>query len=126
LPCARDQTDCRTGRPGVSADAFVTLPVSLAGKEGVDELVQQTRGLFNMESPEAEVFPLQIAFNLVTDARRGKAISQILRIAVNTKPQLGWQRGLWSNSAQRPAPLFFGAAMALHARTRQPLEIESP
>jgi len=44
----------------ITAEAFVALPVSLAGKPGVDELVEQTRGLFNMESPERKSLPSRL------------------------------------------------------------------
>jgi aspartate-semialdehyde dehydrogenase len=39
--------------------------VSSAGKEAMDELWSQTRGVFVNEAPPAEHFPKQIAFNLI-------------------------------------------------------------
>jgi len=39
--------------------------VSGAGKEAVDELWSQTRGLFVSDAPEARVFTKQIAFNVI-------------------------------------------------------------
>ena len=99
----------------VSADAFVTLPVSLAGKEGVDELVRQTRGLFNMESPEPEVFPLQIAFNLLPNAQ---AIPNYARLLTQATARLA--DGFLVGFSVTTGPLFFGAAMALHVRTVAP------
>lgn len=106
----------------VFADAFVTLPVSLAGKEGVDELVQQTRGLFNMESPEAEVFPVQIAFNLVPSALEKQFPDYELQL---TQTTARLAEGAVVEFSAATGPLFFGAAMALHVRTRQSLEIEA-
>ncbi len=105
----------------VSAEAFVTLPVSMAGKEGVEELVEQTRGLFNMESPEPEVFPLQIAFNLIPKMREKGAPSYETLLAQTTARLAN---GASVGYTAVTGPLFFGAAMALHVRTAQSLDIE--
>ena len=106
-----------------SAEAFVTLPVSLAGREGVDELVEQTRGLFNMESPEPEVFPLQIAFNLIPKVRELSAPDYESRLAQATA-QLA--DGVSVGYSVVTGPLFYGAAMALHVRTIAPeMDIEA-
>jgi len=105
----------------ISAEAFVTLPVSLAGKEGVDELVQQTRGLFNMESPEPETFPLQIAFNVIPKmAEKGGADYEMLLEQATARLVNDAAVGFTAVTG----PLFFGAAMALHVRTAQNLDIE--
>jgi len=97
----------------VQAEAFVTLPVALAGKSGVDELVNQSRGLFNMESPDPEVFPLQIAFNVIPqmDDEAGRYSPGRLSALVRDRlpsADIGFSV-TW-------APLFYGAATALHAR----------
>lgn len=107
----------------VTAEAFVALPVSLAGKPGVDELVEQTRGLFNMESPEPAVFAQQIAFNLLPKALEkdphGDAPDYEQTLAATTaRLANGVQVGFSAVSA----PLFFGAAMALHVRSAQALD----
>ena len=39
--------------------------VSGAGKEAMDELWNQTKGIFVTDAPEAKVFPKQIAFNVI-------------------------------------------------------------
>ncbi len=105
----------------VSAEAFVTLPVALAGKEGVDELLQQTRGLFNMESPEPEAFPLQIAFNIVPKMqdKGGEDYEKLLSLSTARLAN-----GVSVGYTAVTGPLFFGAAMALHVRTTQTLDIE--
>jgi aspartate-semialdehyde dehydrogenase len=41
--------------------------VSGAGQKGIDELEQQTRGMFAMQEPEAKKFPHRIAFNLLPE-----------------------------------------------------------
>ena len=104
----------------VTADAFVALPTALAGQDGVEELANQSRGLFNMESPEPEVFPLQIAFNLVPHGAMGDVPSYEGRLA-ETTAKLAARAAfsvVW-------APLFFGAAAALHTRTEQALDVQA-
>jgi len=101
-----------------SAEAFVALSVAMAGKVGVDELSNQTRGLFNLASPDPEVFPLQIAFNLMPlpdqtyDARLAEATDRLLGKSV----EIGY------SSIQ--ASMFFGAAVMLHVRAAQAVDLE--
>jgi aspartate-semialdehyde dehydrogenase len=45
--------------------ATLCHPASGVGKEGMDELWTQTRGVYVNEAPPAEQFPKQIAFNLI-------------------------------------------------------------
>ncbi|MEW5769617.1 MAG: Asd/ArgC dimerization domain-containing protein [Pseudomonadota bacterium] len=97
----------------VLAEAFVSLPVALAGKAGVDELLSQSRGLFNMESPDPEVFPLQVAFNVqpLPDDAAQRYSPRALAAAMRARqlPDVPGFSVSW-------APLFYGAATALHAR----------
>lgn len=101
-----------------SAEAFVALSVAMAGQVGVDELSNQTRGLFNLASPDPEVFPLQIAFNLMPlpdqtyDARLAEATDRLLGKSV----EVGY------SSIQ--APIFFGAAVMLHVRAARAVDLE--
>ena len=107
----------------LAADAFVTLPTACAGKDGLDELLTQTRGLFNMETPETAVFPLQIAFNLVPgvaasgdtpyDVALGEAAQKLLGGGDDVVFSVTW------------APMFYGAAAMLHARTREALDVDA-
>jgi aspartate-semialdehyde dehydrogenase len=104
------------------AEVFVTLPVALMGKPGVDELVNQCRGLFNMESPDPEVFPLQIAFNLLPQMDHGpqRYAPAGLSSAV-AKAHSEWKVGFsvsW-------APVFYGAVTALHVRLEHPMEVDA-
>ena len=106
----------------VSADAFVFLPASYAGQDGVDELANQARGLFNMESPEPEVFPLQIAYNLVPYGSILDAPSYESVLAASTARIAG---GVSAAFSVVWAPLFFGAAISLHARTLSALDAKA-
>jgi aspartate-semialdehyde dehydrogenase len=98
----------------------VTLPVALMGKAGVDELVNQSRGLFNMESPEPEVFPLQIAFNIIPQmdlATQRYSPATLSRAVEKIFPSLrvGYTVA-WS-------PVFYGAMTALHVRLEHPVDL---
>lgn len=109
------------GKGVEQAEAFVTLPVALAGKAGVDELVNQARGLFNLESPDPEVFPLQIAFNIIPQLDVGSqryspsglasALSGLTTLA-HPGFTVAW------------APVFYGAMTALHVRLAQAVDLD--
>lgn len=105
---------------GLQGDAWVALPVAYAGQEGVEELANQSRALFQMESPEAEVFPLQIAFNLLPYGSPVEAPAEEDRLAEATARLAP---GVEVAFSMIHAPLFFGAALCLHARTGQPVAL---
>ena len=100
------------------ADAFVALSVAMAGKAGVDELSEQTRGLFNLASPDPEIFPLQIAFNLMPlpDQEYDATLAEATRRLLGKSLAVGY--------SSIHAPMFFGAAVMLHARTAQPVALD--
>lgn len=102
----------------VHADAFVALPAAYAGQDGVEELANQTRDLFNMESSEPEVFPLQLAFNLMPygDPKDAPVYESALAMATTRLAEVAEVTFsvVW-------APLFFGAATQLHVRTASPV-----
>lgn len=102
------------------AEAFVTLPVALAGKPGVDELVNQSRGLFNMEPPDPEVFPLQIAFNVIPQMDDATHRYSPGRLSAMVRDQLSLPA---TGFTVAWAPLFFGAATALHVRLGEPVGV---
>lgn len=101
------------------ADAFVALPAACAGQDGVEELANQARALFNMESPEPEVFPLQIAFNLMPHG----AISDTPSYEDSLERRAAKLMGNAEISFSVVwAPVFFGAAVTLHARVAESLD----
>lgn len=99
------------------AEAFVALSVAQMGKVGVDELSNQTRGLFNLDAPDPEVFPLQIAFNLMPLPDQ----EYDARLAETTQRLLGQPMTVEFSCVQ--APMFFGAAIMLHVRTREGVDL---
>lgn len=103
------------------------LPVAAAGEAGIAELAAQTRALFAMETPEPEVFPLQIAFNLIPqvdaiDQDGGSAAER--ETAVRLGRLLGTPDLPVSVTAVW-APLFYGAALAVHATTQSAVDVEA-
>jgi aspartate-semialdehyde dehydrogenase len=99
-------------------------PASHAGRRGIDELAQQTRDLLAGVSPECEVFPQRLAFNLIPQV--GDFVTG------------GRTRGEWLLESQLRrlldlsdlpitvtsvyAPAFFGQACAVHVETERPLD----
>lgn len=113
--------------PIAGVQASVNLPVSHLGQAGIDELSQQTRALFAMESPDAECLPPRIAFNLVPQVpeSRIEARSRFERATEDalirelTLADLPIQvMALW-------APVFYGYSAVLHLSLSEPLDPES-
>jgi aspartate-semialdehyde dehydrogenase len=93
----------------------LALPVAVAGKAGVEELADQSRRLFNLESPEPEAFPLQIAFNLLPYFSGSASIAYESALSAAAARLSG---GIAPGFSVCWAPLFHGAAIALHVRGR--------
>lgn len=103
-----------------SAHAFVAWPLAALGKDGVEELVHQTRALFAMETPDAEVLPVRIAFNLVP-ASVGAGLDRERALATWFEargPGVDWLVScVW-------APLVHGGAAILHGRLAGDVRLE--
>jgi aspartate-semialdehyde dehydrogenase len=102
-----------------STDIFAALPVSMAGRSGVEELARQTQSVFAMEEAEPEHFPVRIAFNLIpqTGHSLGEGEIDLERMcSADLRAQLGLPElpvlftAAW-------APIFYGNAMAIHSVT---------
>jgi len=112
--------------PLESLAVVATLPVAAAGEAGVAELAAQTRALFSMESIAPEVFPLQIAFNLIPQvgSMQADGSSRLEQdVATEIKAMLGCPDLPVSVTAVW-APLFYGAAVSVHASARERVDIE--
>lgn len=96
--------------------------VSGAGKAAMDELWSQTRGIYVNETPPAEEFPKQIAFN---------AIPQIDRFMEDGSTREEWEIASEARKVIDPdlavtatcvrIPVFIGEALALHAEFEEPI-----
>jgi aspartate-semialdehyde dehydrogenase len=99
-------------------------PVSRAGREGIDELAQQTRDLFSGNGVEPVTFPHRIAFNLIPQVgdfvpgarTRGEwAIESQARRVLDLPDLPIAVTAVW-------VPTFFGHGYAVHVETEQPLD----
>lgn len=105
-----------------SVNGLVGIPVSVRGRTGIDELVNQTRGLFAMQPAEPEAFPVQIAFNLLPQvgaiggdgsSAQESALGRALHAALGER--LAVQiTAVW-------LPTFYGAVADLHVQTDRPV-----
>jgi len=112
---------------GLSRIDVVTIQsVSGAGRAAVDELAQQSIGLFNHKPMESNVFPKQIAFNLLpqiggldengVSGEEVKIMHEVRRLL--QKSDIG------INVTAIRAPVFYGHSMALHIETDRKLSLE--
>ena len=67
-----------------AVSATVMEPVSERGAAGIDELQEQTVGLLNFQPIEHKIFPGQLAFNLLTEARFCGRVESLIRSQLAT------------------------------------------
>ena len=99
-------------------------PVSSAGQPGVDELARQSRDLLSGVTPDVEVFPQRIAFNLIPqvgDFVSGGRTRVEWLIESQTRALLSLP-DLPITVTSVAVPTFFGQACAVHVETEQPLD----
>lgn len=113
---------------GVTRINAVTLQaVSGAGQAAVDELAQQAIGLFNNKPHAPDIFPKQIAFNLLPKigAVDEQGISEEEnKIALELK-RLLQNDDLGVNVTAVRVPVFYGHSISLHIETRHSLDVLS-
>ena len=113
---------------GLSRVNVVSLQaVSGVGRAAVQELAQQSIALFNQKPMDIEVFPKQIAFNLlpliggVDDAgisgEESKIMDELKRVLQN--------HNMGVNVTSVRVPVFYGHSMALHIETERKLSREA-
>lgn len=109
---------------GLSRINAVTIQsVSGAGRAAVQELAQQSMGLFNHQPMVMEVFPKQIAFNLLpqigglddagVSGEEAKIMEELKRVLQN--------HHIGVNVTAVRAPVFYGHSIALHVETERKL-----
>jgi aspartate-semialdehyde dehydrogenase len=99
-------------------------PASAAGRAGIDELAQQTRDLLSGVSPDTNVFPQRLAFNVIPQVgdfvsggrTRGEWLLESHLRRVLDLPDLP----IAATSVYVPA--FFGQACAVQVETERPLD----
>lgn len=93
--------------------------VSGAGKKGVEELGKQTARLLNMKELESEVFPAQIAFNVIPqidDFEENGYTREEMKMLWEARKILEDDNILVNPTAVR-VPVFFGHSEAVHIET---------
>lgn len=107
-------------------DITLCFPASMAGRAGVEELATQTASLLNARSLKTDVFPKQLAFNLlplVGAAQKDGGSQAEAGLLAELRRLLDPALSLGISIIQ--VPVFFGLAATLHLQTREPLPAAS-
>jgi len=97
-------------------------PVSGQGKEAMDELWSQARGMYVNEMPPAEQFTKQIAFNLIPhigNFEETGSTAEESRMATGLRKVLDPDIAVGASCVR--VPVFIGQALALHVEFEGPL-----
>lgn len=95
--------------------------VSGTGKEAIDELSAQTRALFNSQEPAVDVYPKQIAFNVLPQIdvfMDNGYTKEEMKMVWETKKIMEDDSILVNPTAAR-VPVFYGHSEAVHIETRK-------
>ncbi|HZF76732.1 MAG TPA: aspartate-semialdehyde dehydrogenase [Acetobacteraceae bacterium] len=98
--------------------------VSGAGKEAMDELWAQTRGVYVNETPPAEQFTKQIAFNCIPHIDRfmdDGATKEEWKMMAETKKILDPDIDVFATCVR--VPVFIGHAEAVHVEFERPITV---
>jgi aspartate-semialdehyde dehydrogenase len=100
-------------------------PVSERGKEGVEELSQQTVKLLSLQSLPQEVFDSQVAFNLVDRWGAGSAekLADVRGAIAREVREYVDERAPAPAISLIQAPVFYGHAFSAFAEFAQPLDL---
>ena len=113
---------------GLSRVNAVSLQaVSGVGRAAVQELAQQSIALFNQKPMDIEIFPKQIAFNLlplIGDVNEAGVSGEEAKIMDELKRVLG-NPDLGVNVTSVRVPVFYGHSIALHIETERKLSRET-
>ena len=97
--------------------------VSGTGRRGMEELGRQTAGLLNFQSAEPEVYPVQIAFNVIPhggDFLDNGYTSEEMKLVWETRKILG-DDAIRVNATVVRVPVFYGHSEAVNVETRDKL-----
>ncbi|RBP50979.1 aspartate-semialdehyde dehydrogenase [Arenicella xantha] len=100
--------------------------VSGTGKPAMEELASQTAALLNGKTVETEVYPQQIAFNVLPQIdvfMENGYTKEEMKMVWETKKILGDDRIEVNPTAVR-VPVFYGHSEALHIETREKISVE--
>ena len=97
--------------------------VSGTGRRALEELGRQTAGLLNFHSVEPEVYPVQIAFNVIPhggDFLDNGYTSEEMKLVWETRKILG-DESIGVNATVVRVPVFYGHSEAVAIETRDKL-----
>ena len=100
--------------------------VSGTGKEGIEELAQQTMGIFNQNPHDPHVYPKQIAFNVLPQIdvfMENGYTKEEMKMVWETQKILEDNTVMVNPTAVR-VPVFFGHSEAVHIETRKKISAE--
>ena len=95
--------------------------VSGTGQKGIDELGRQHTALADSRDTKAEVYPVQIAFNVIPhggDFCDNGYTTEEMKLVWETRKILG-DNGIQVNATVVRVPVFYGHSMAAHIETRE-------
>src|SRR3546814_321534 len=97
--------------------------VSGTGRRALEELGRQTAGLLNFQSAQPEVYPVQIAFNVIPhggDFDDNGYTSEEMKLVHETRKILG-DATIGVNATVVRVPVFYGHSEAVNVETRDTL-----
>jgi aspartate-semialdehyde dehydrogenase len=100
--------------------------VSGTGKEAIEELAKQTTNLLNTKPIECEVYPRQIAFNVLPHIdvfMENGYTKEEMKMVWETQKIMG-DTAIKVNPTAVRVPVFFGHSEAVHIETREKLSAE--
>jgi aspartate-semialdehyde dehydrogenase len=98
--------------------------VSGTGRRALEELGRQTARLLNFQAPEAGVYPVQIAFNVIPhggDFLENGYTTEEMKLVWETRKILGDER-IGVNATVVRVPVFYGHSEAVHIETREKID----
>jgi aspartate-semialdehyde dehydrogenase len=101
--------------------------VSGTGRKAMEELGRQTAALLNFQDPNPEVYPVQIAFNVIPhggDFLDSGYTSEEMKLVWETRKILG-DDNIQVNATVVRVPVFFGHSEAVHIETRQKITADA-
>jgi len=100
--------------------------VSGSGKEGIEELAMQTANLLNMKSVAPDLYPRQIAFNVlpqIDSFQENGYTREEMKLVLETR-KIMEDDGIQVNPTAVRVPVFYGHSEALHIETRDKITAE--
>ena len=100
--------------------------VSGTGKEAIDELAQQTAALLNGKPVTCEVYPKQIAFNVLPHIDKfmdNGYTKEEMKMVWETRKIMG-DESIQVNPTTARVPVFYGHSEAVHIETREKITAE--